>query len=937
MTDFWNTYPTTGFRSEADVELRLVQPLLAALGYGTDDLESKPSVVFREGRPGRRPEADFIAYYGAEHNRNTSLLVVEAKAPGESLAYGKDQGESYATNVRAPFLLLTNGETLVVWQWQATMESTCILDIPISSLLAHRGDMERLLAKQAIYDYCQSLKVKNILEVSHDFTRYETAELTRTTRSAATINRTVRQAPIGANSSPIEGDRLVPDFARGALVTASSGYGKTTLALRLFRQAIEARKHDNLALLAFDVPLPDLEQTNVSIIEFMHRRLSPHCPGMSLAALEQLMRDEGVILVCDGFDRVSPVHQNRKVAEFSNLLRDYPLLQLFVLSREGVRPRIELPLLLFEELSFEQMRELEKLLLDDGTGTFHSIIGMMPDMLLELCKNPLLFTLALDYWKLNQEFPKQIEFLFRSWLDNTLKLQPNDTVSAVIREHALTVIANATTEANITPQAALALLRNNGLPVAALDELVGCDAIRRNGSVIEFQHEALADYLRATSIASQDEASLTLSLASISMDADSFLPVLLMSQLPTHRTQTALWQRLSQTSAESYLNALRYRFDVSDELATLPQETLSHDYLRDFVEGIEMPLAGFFPELRAEVNELLIDKREDAIAATGLVYALPGELLYGLHPRNGGPQVTVGMPSEHRTRRSVNLDLSHYRLDSGRLLGTTLLKDTLLEIIEKKNLKGGVLWASERLVGRIRFLAKQNDSPLELTQTLDEIEAILRPLAGRVLHFGFFGQGEHFSVDSLLEDIAVLKRDGRTELDLWWRKLGWDEDADDQSDDVVASVLDEHYRRFQRVYAEVVQTCFPAFADRLGFYSSLPVRWRLTVVRRPAPGWNSVSFRWLPVETWDQAGADVTFKSEGEPFGDDTEARAALAKLDRLNAHTHIWIGFRELPSYDGHNWHRYFDGATPIVHDVCRQLADEIKRVFSSLPHSDG
>jgi hypothetical protein len=106
----------------------------------------------------------------------------------------KPRVRSHATNVRAAFLLLTNGETPVLWQWQATTESTCVLDIPVASLLAHRGQIESLLSKEAVYDYCRSQKVKTILEASRDFTRDEAVELLRTTRSAAAINRTLRQA-----------------------------------------------------------------------------------------------------------------------------------------------------------------------------------------------------------------------------------------------------------------------------------------------------------------------------------------------------------------------------------------------------------------------------------------------------------------------------------------------------------------------------------------------------------------------------------------------------------------------------------------------------------------------------------------------------------------------------------------------------------------------
>ena len=50
MYDTWANIRTAGFVSEADVELRLVEPLLHALGYETTDIESKFPVEFQEGR-----------------------------------------------------------------------------------------------------------------------------------------------------------------------------------------------------------------------------------------------------------------------------------------------------------------------------------------------------------------------------------------------------------------------------------------------------------------------------------------------------------------------------------------------------------------------------------------------------------------------------------------------------------------------------------------------------------------------------------------------------------------------------------------------------------------------------------------------------------------------------------------------------------------------
>lgn len=95
MADFWDKLLNVkvSLTTEADVELRVVEPLLRALGYEDDDIAPKYPVEFQEGRVGRRPEADYVCFAGPLKNRDTSLLVVEAKKPGEALPPGKSQGE----------------------------------------------------------------------------------------------------------------------------------------------------------------------------------------------------------------------------------------------------------------------------------------------------------------------------------------------------------------------------------------------------------------------------------------------------------------------------------------------------------------------------------------------------------------------------------------------------------------------------------------------------------------------------------------------------------------------------------------------------------------------------------------------------------------------------------------------------------------------------
>lgn len=940
MSDFWNTIPAN-FTNEADVELRLVVPLLKALGYEPDDIASKYPVEFREGRVGRRPEADFVCFNGPLHTRNTSLVVIEAKSPGETLPNGKSQGESYAANLKAPLLILTNGEQIEVWQLKATQDSERVFEGPISALGANRGTVEQLLGKRAVVDYCRTFHVKTILEASSDFGRYETEELRRTARYAASIDRTVSRAGAARN---LQTGMLLTECPSGCVVVAPSGYGKTTLSNRLLRQAIENRWRDASARLPFDVPVIDLEETGACMLEFMQRRLSAHQPSITESVLKDRLRTAGATIVCDGFDRASPRFQRHLCTEITNLLRDYPLLQIIVFSREAARPNVALPLFTLKPLTAPEQRDVEKIILDDGSGQFFSVIGMMPPMLAALCENPLLLQLTLDYWTRERAFPSRLVPLFQSWLKNVLKTEEADVVSSIRREKSLTLIADATLDGPIAGENLLTVMQQADIPPVVLNELVACDAVRINGSAIEVEHEALADYLRAKKIASESELELLERIPRLPIPADSFFPVLLMAQLSSHRTQSALWRRLTEAGPSVYFDALRYRFDISAELNKLDSAKLSEEYLSELLEGIEQPLESFFGVLRETVIEQITGERGSELAVTGRIHVPSSQLSYKLHLRSPreAPPVVVQTPSFPGIVRGVSLDLSHYRLDSARLVGIALLKESIVNGAKSQAFRGGLALAGDRLLGRCRFLAKEYDLALTPDMDLDALERFLRPHQDKSV-IPAPSSDERFSIRELLDDLLVLRAGGVTALDPWWIRLGWDDKADAQSEDTISRVLEEQYRRTQAIYAEIVRATYSAITEEMTFFPVLPVRWKLTVVRQAPPrNGSTIYFSWSPVASWEQAGADVTFGSQA-PFAgmwqleqEVEQTRAALAALGRPNANLPRYGGFTQLSDFSGWQWTGHFDGATPAVHDACSLVISDLERVFSSMPQRD-
>lgn len=935
LRDFWFSLPKADvLDSEANIEARLVQPLLRALGYADEDIESKYPVVFQEGRAGRKPEADFVCFDGPERDKSHTLLVVEAKAAGEPLPPGKAQGESYAQNLHAPLLLLTNGEAFEIWQLQISRESECILSARVADLALARGEVERYLTKDAVRGYCSTLTFKTMAEATSDFTAYESSELERLQAEPPAIARTLSQ-DAGGGRTELSSRQLWDMHPTGVVVLGGSGLGKTTLSRSLFRQALVARGAGRHPRVAVEASAPDLEHSGLSLLDFLHLRVSAHHPGLTLATFKDSIRSLGVSIVCDALERTSDPFQKRLTSEINLLRRDFPLSQILVLSRSTTAPPIPLPILRLLPLSDAEIRELENLTLSDGSTQHYSIIGQAAPTLNSLCRNPLLLRLVLDHWKSTHDLPQNIDELFRTWLEAVLESEPNDTVSRIHRERALTLIAQATAEVPISGARAVSLLRTNGVAESALNELIRSGAIRGTGAVLAIEHEGLADYLRAKAFADMPVVDQRSAIPDLVLASDSFLPVLLMSQLVDQGARDAMWRKLASSRFDIYLDALRFRLDTTAQLEKLVPTERSLLFMTDLLRGVEEPLDGFFPTLRPSVTDDLTDQTDRPLSIIG---AMDGRFLsYQIRAQPpGAPRIAVGTPEFPGTIRGVDLMLSGYRADSARVVGMSLLKESLYKAVKTMNVDGGSLWANDRLIARVRVLAERYDYPLSPDDQLDHIESIIRPYAGKILKEGVLIGSEQFSMQSLLEDAAVLRGAGHTALDPWWARLGWSGGPHETNDADLACILDEQYRRAQLIYSELAGASLSQFKSELIYYPILPLRWDLTVVRREPFNRTFVIYpRWKPVKDWADAGADVRFaESAPEAYAPWEPIQAALAALGRPgNVPEHG--GFTTHFGFDGESWTGYLNGATPATNKALSWMRKELDKLFRNLPSS--
>ncbi|SEB61300.1 Type I restriction enzyme R protein N terminus (HSDR_N) [Burkholderia sp. WP9] len=923
----WNCPPAIAdAANEATVEVKLIAPLLDALGYGGDDIAAKHPIRFQDGRAVTIKYADFVIFDGPSRDEGDALLVIEAKRPGERMEPARRQAESYALRLHALVHVVTDGRTLEVWQYRRTGKSELVVNCRVCDLPAHRAEIEASLGRESLKAYRAQIREPNLRDVAWDLSAYENAELSRLAAGEALVNRTLLRTEFpSADSKPISADEYVA-LEPLTVIYAPSGMGKSFSLLRMFQQALVRRRLLMERPIPVAISLPDAAASHGDIRKFAYDRIVAHCPQFTPSMFGEILRTNGLNLHCDAFDRVPDSRRPHIETELSLLLRDSPRTRLTVFSRRGTAPQLKADTYYLQPLDLGQQKELERVIRCaksplDGDG-LAVVPSLLPDFFKRIAGSPLIFARLVEFYAENGKLPTDLAELFRFWLGEALRRREHKPTTYAALESALTAISLRTWDGAATVSEISEALSERGLPLEFLDRLVELGAIIESDGRFEVEHEALADYLRAKATVEAVHIDPDTVIHASRLNSDAFFPVLLSALTTDTDAQRKVLTQLTSLGLEGYLNAVRFRGKAAKGHNSLSTADVEANMATEVVDGFMAPARRFFPGLLADLIATATGVRATTVHAAVKLSDKGTAVRFSLF---GGDAEETG-EDPYRESRLGRQDFA----PMGREIGLEALHGSLDKLISDSHLRGGPVWHEERLLSRLRLLLVGRaavESSLHISQQL----AFWEKYRGETYVCSIRGVLCEVSVDEILVDLDVLATAGVSEATVWWNSGGddqwWTRDWDERDE-----TLQQYYTRADAAYAELIALNFSEVANDLATYTLLPRSWEVyfqpkSTGRRP---W--ITALWHPVA--DEADVAVRVV-RGTPAEGLTDIKAGwfdetAAKLNSLGRRFRdVAYGTGIPPSFSGRTLTGGYDGKTAALRTACQRLRHEFQSHF--------
>ena len=145
--------------TEREVEMYFASPLFHGLGYTSEHEAAGFRFDMYEGVAHRRVEADLVYFADDRHSLadGAPLILVEAKATDQKPDAGTGQAKSYAFWLKPAYYVTTNGDVIVVYNYQGgAVPDVKVMDMKRSELRERFDDLYRVLNPKAANDARQA-------------------------------------------------------------------------------------------------------------------------------------------------------------------------------------------------------------------------------------------------------------------------------------------------------------------------------------------------------------------------------------------------------------------------------------------------------------------------------------------------------------------------------------------------------------------------------------------------------------------------------------------------------------------------------------------------------------------------------------------------------------------------------------------------------------
>lgn len=134
--------------TEREVEIHFVSPLFMAFGYHREQEAAGFGIRLYQGGRAQHIEADLIYFADEVRDLDTGqpLVLVECKRPGRPLDSSAGQVRSYALWVRPAYYVITDAQSVGVWDYQGAIAPDLkVLEVKQADLADRFDDLRRYL------------------------------------------------------------------------------------------------------------------------------------------------------------------------------------------------------------------------------------------------------------------------------------------------------------------------------------------------------------------------------------------------------------------------------------------------------------------------------------------------------------------------------------------------------------------------------------------------------------------------------------------------------------------------------------------------------------------------------------------------------------------------------------------------------------------------